>query len=256
MRHYVVPYCYRTLFPAQYKTHVPHDVVLVCAAHCRVPVEQATQERKKHLEQRLRQQHEQRERERKQGHGTMHINTSFPYLIDKERQSIASSAQALLKWKHQLPPSRQVEYGQRLQEWMHKTQPPQTQSPESAMGNDANETTDSVTHLLNDTVVLQELSQLEFRRPNPHYISGPELVHRWLFRRESSSSATTTTQDDHHHPDHDRIAGFIRDWRQHFCETHHPRYLPKGWSVESPVMCDSRGKDDDNNNNKNANHKD
>jgi hypothetical protein len=26
MRHYVVPYCYRTLFPEKYKTHMPHDI--------------------------------------------------------------------------------------------------------------------------------------------------------------------------------------------------------------------------------------
>lgn len=29
MRHYVVPYCYRTLLPEKYKTHMPHDIVIM-----------------------------------------------------------------------------------------------------------------------------------------------------------------------------------------------------------------------------------
>lgn len=29
MRHYVVPYCYRALLPEKYKTHMPHDIVIM-----------------------------------------------------------------------------------------------------------------------------------------------------------------------------------------------------------------------------------
>lgn len=32
LRHNIVPHCYRSLFPEAYKSHLSHDVVLVCQA--------------------------------------------------------------------------------------------------------------------------------------------------------------------------------------------------------------------------------
>lgn len=73
--------------------------------------------------------------------------------------------------------------------------------------------------LTND--MLQTTVDMEFTIPNPNFVSGPELVVKNL-------------QDND-----DKIAAFIRDWRTHFLETVQPRYLPTGWSVDSPFCCDN-----------------
>jgi hypothetical protein len=75
------------------------------------------------------------------------------------------------------------------------------------------------TELTND--IIQKTVDMEFTIPNPKYIPGPELV------------------VDNMHNDDDEIAAFIRDWRVHFLETAQPRYLPKGWNVDSPFQCDN-----------------
>jgi hypothetical protein len=49
MRFYVVPYCYRSCFPLLYKSHLPHDVVLLCPG-CQVPAQRASQKRQARLE--------------------------------------------------------------------------------------------------------------------------------------------------------------------------------------------------------------
>lgn len=41
MRHYVVPSCFRCLFPKRFKSHLSHDVVLVCS-RCHVGVQAET----------------------------------------------------------------------------------------------------------------------------------------------------------------------------------------------------------------------
>jgi len=71
------------------------------------------------------------------------------------------------------------------------------------------------------TVHLEQASQLEERLPNPEYIPGPHLVIESL-------------KDD------SAIEAFVHDWRAHFVDSLQPRYLPAGWSVKSPVMCDVR----------------
>jgi hypothetical protein len=49
MRFYIVPYCYRTHFPTSHKSHMPHDVVLLCPA-CQIPAQRASQHRQTQLE--------------------------------------------------------------------------------------------------------------------------------------------------------------------------------------------------------------
>lgn len=105
MRHYVVPYVYRSQFPSAYKTHLPHDVVLLCP-ECHVTVEKASQRRMRSLEQALRQQ--------------LSVDpklTSQPFFVDPRLHKVQSSAFALLRWKHTLPESRVAEYESLLREW-------------------------------------------------------------------------------------------------------------------------------------------
>jgi hypothetical protein len=41
------------------------------------------------------------------------------------------------------------------------------------------------------------------------------------------------------------VEQFIKDWRRHFIDTVQPRFLPQGWSIDSPVMNTTRNRDDD-----------
>jgi hypothetical protein len=67
------------------------------------------------------------------------------------------------------------------------------------------------------TEVLEQARTMETSTPNPNYIPGPELVVNCLANDEKS------------------IERFILDWREHFLQTMQPRYLPTGWSIDSPV---------------------
>jgi hypothetical protein len=49
----------------------------------------------------------------------------------------------------------------------------------------------------------------------------------------------------HDHQDDDEVEQFIKDWRRHFIDTVQPRFLPQGWSIDSPVMNTTRNRDDD-----------
>ena len=81
---------------------------------------------------------------------------------------------------------------------------------------------------------LTEASLVQPRKPNPEYVSGPDLVMQHLDnkiaaeRGNSEGDAEITVLGD-----------FIREWRVLFYESVRPRYLPNGWSVDAPVVCDS-----------------
>jgi hypothetical protein len=197
MRHYVVPFCYRTLFPQNFKTHLPHDIVLVCANH-HVKAGRKYHKRMQRIEDDLR----------------TDPDTAAPELIDKRVHQIRSSATALLKFKDKLPLERIAEYESLLREWYELPQP----QPQETVQDDATIATDAPPTLT--TAQLQTASELESRRPNPKYISGPTLV------MESFKN------------DDEAMADFVREWRSFFFESMQPQFLPTGWSVDSPVVCD------------------
>jgi hypothetical protein len=209
MRHYVVPFCYRTLFPQNFKTHLPHDIVLVCANH-HVKAGRKYHKRMQRIEDDLRTDPE----------------TAAPELIDKRVHQIRSSATALLKFRDKLPLDRIADYESLLCEWYELPQPqPQPQPQPTATANDGDDDTTITTDpppILLTTAQLQTASELESRRPNPKYISGPTLV------MESFNS------------DDEAMADFVREWRSFFFDSMQPQFLPTGWSVDSPVVCDSR----------------
>jgi hypothetical protein len=179
MRHYVVPYCYRTLLPEKYKTHMPHDIVIMCP-ECHLVCEQATQKLQKQMEAPLRKDPE----------------TAFSAIPNSELYHVRSCALALHRNANRLPPAKLQEYKALVRAHYN-------------LGEDEDLTAE----------LIQSASKIESHEPNPKYIPGPELV------------AETLTSDE-------AIADFIRDWRDHFLATMQPRYLPKGWSVDSPVHCD------------------
>lgn len=200
MRFYVVPFCYRTLFPESYKTHLSHDVVLTCA-DCHVRAEQATQRRRQQLEDALR----------------ADPSTAASHILDREKQAIQRAASALLKRRDRLPTSRIVEIETKLRDWF--------QLPPPAANNDDDEP------LPRDWIV--RASELECYAPNPRYIPGPELVVKPLLQK---SSKRNDDDDD----EYEALSDFIKGWRAHFLETQRPRFFPAGWSIDSPVQCDKR----------------
>jgi len=93
MRHYIVPYCYRQLFPTKYKTHMPHDIVILCS-QCHLQCEQHTQIRQKELDQSLRKD----------------PKTLHPRINNHALHKVRSSALALYKRRDQLPQKKVEEY--------------------------------------------------------------------------------------------------------------------------------------------------
>ena len=100
MRHYVVPYAYRTLLPKRFKTHLSHDVVILCP-DCHLHCEYETHLRMKSSED-LRPEECQ----------------SANY-VDKQLHRVRSAALALLRWKHKLPSQKIDEYNQLIRAFLN-----------------------------------------------------------------------------------------------------------------------------------------
>lgn len=91
MRHYVVPYAYRSRLPKRYKTHLSHDVVILCP-DCHLHCEHETQLQMSELE-------DCRPKKCR--------SASF---VDAHLHRVKSAALALLRWKHKLPQKKIDEY--------------------------------------------------------------------------------------------------------------------------------------------------
>lgn len=208
MRHYVVPSVYRTLFPDAYKTHLGHDVVLTCAS-CHVRAERHVSRRRRRLEEAVVR--------------TDPTTTTTPVIVDRRRRDLVKEARALLRRRRQMPQWRVAECQAHIRAYWRSSSDDDDDG--SGDDDDDNRPEDLPTDLLVKT------SQLECTIPNPHYVPGPVLVVRPLLE------ALEVTGSDR------ALADFVRDWRAFFVETSRPRYLPAGWSVDSPVMCDTRDGD-------------
>ena len=136
MRHYVVPYCYRSLLPGKYKSHMSHDVVILCP-DCHVTCGQETQKRQKTMENALRKDPE----------------TAMPLIPCRILYHTRSCALALLRHGDQLPPSKRVEFEELVK-----------------AHNDMNGT-DKLTN-----AIIQATSEIETKSPNAKYIPGAKLV--------------------------------------------------------------------------------
>jgi len=150
MRHYIVPFCYRTRLPPQYKTHLPHDVVLLCADTCQVEAFRSRMKRQKELEQQQYNGHQDAANDNKIKNGT--DDTVHPYFIDHDLQLVRSASLALLRWGTQLPSERAEECTRVVAKYF-------------------NIDPSSVTE-----AELQNGASLSYRRVNPKFISGPERV--------------------------------------------------------------------------------
>jgi hypothetical protein len=195
-RHYIVPYAYRARFPPEFKTHMPHDVVILCPT-CHVRAQTAAQTRMHALEDELR---------RKLT--DPNVDSCHATFLDPTIQTTRSAASALLKRKAQLPPEKVMQYDQVVRAYYK-------------MWSD-----DDGTQLTEEQ--LQWASRLEPRCPNPHFVSGPDLLERELLQTAQERGMENVIMD------------FVKEWRYLFQRTVQPQFLPSGWSLDSPVRCDSR----------------
>eukprot|EP00548_Thalassiothrix_antarctica_P014127 CAMPEP_0194179614 /NCGR_PEP_ID=MMETSP0154-20130528/13040_1 /TAXON_ID=1049557 /ORGANISM="Thalassiothrix antarctica, Strain L6-D1" /LENGTH=357 /DNA_ID=CAMNT_0038895023 /DNA_START=12 /DNA_END=1085 /DNA_ORIENTATION=- len=101
MRHYVVPYAYRSLMPSKYKSHLSHDIVILCPK-CHLLCAQAYQERMKYFDDVLRTDPE----------------TAVVKIINFELSKIKSAAMALLNHKNKLPQNKTEEYTLLIQNYL------------------------------------------------------------------------------------------------------------------------------------------
>lgn len=218
VRHYVVPYAYRRLLPHRHKSHLPHDVVLLCL-DCHLCAETAGREKREdEYERTLR----------------LDPDTAPAVLPDRHLRRVRSCAKALLKHSAALPPERRQEYERVVEEHLQQrgtsllstttstaTTMAQHSAPSASAGNGAMVMgLPAAAAAAAAVVVLEELSRMDTDFPNPRHVPIADLVVATLWSDEE-------------------VARFVRDWRRLFLETLSPRYLPVGWSVGSPVQNDT-----------------
>ena len=203
MRHYVVPYAYRKLLPTKFKTHLPHDVVLLCL-DCHVHMDQEAKKYRTDAYERL---------------FRKDPLTRLAVVIDHDRKRLKSHARALWKHRDRLPPERIQQYEAAIFEHLETESNRTTGRTKGA----SPETQAFIPKTNIPEHVLRELAMnLEPEQKNPKYIPLADLVVENLCQTD------------------DAITKFVIDWRKFFVETLHPRFLPAGWSVHSPAAIDIR----------------
>jgi len=177
---------------------------------------------------------------------TTTITTEMIYIIDHRLHKIASSASALLKHKDKLPQERIQEYYSLIQDYLQKE--PSSANTHANKDDDDSSTLSSSSPLTEEQLL--KASQVNYKIPNPDYISGPDLVMKsllspptpTLLKEENNTNDGDHNNDDNHNHDttNTKMIEFIQSWRKHFQEKMQPQHLPVGWSVDSPVQCDMR----------------
>jgi hypothetical protein len=253
MRHYVVPYSYRKKFPIKFKTHLPHDIVLLCI-ECHIGMNQATKIYRTDI-------YEQSYR--------TDPNTRLKVIVDEKLKHIKSYSRALHLYKDKLPKQRiQLYENYILKEYVlinnqnkndandiHNNNISNNNNNNNNNTDDNNDddkldviikasnstatttTTTGAMTLTTETVAnetkmtttttiipddtLRQLSEnLITEKLNPKYIPLVDLVMKHKLK---------TDQD---------VREFVIGWRQFFVDTLNPQYLPIGWSINSPVEID------------------
>lgn len=199
-----MPYSYRTMLPDQYKAHMSHDIVILCP-ECHVRCEKATKTRMKGVEGGLREEF----RRDASGENKEDVFCS-PVIDDMELNHVRSCAIALVKWRDNMPLDKIESHETVVRDYLASTATEKENDTKSILLN---------TKIPLSKQQLQKACSVNYRVKNPNYVSGSELVMRFL--------------DD----DEKKIEEFIVDWRRHFVETVQPRFMPVGWSVDNPVVC-------------------
>lgn len=156
IRHYIVPYSYRTLLPAEYKLHMSHDVVILCT-DCHVECDRQTKIRMRTMETELRM--------KIGGFGS----SDSPFIEDPHLSQIKSWAIALARWKEKMPPEKIKRYETTIREYLVNIC---NDGPEKdALRSGKDELTKEQ---------LQKACSVDYRVKNLNYLSGSEIVVRSL----------------------------------------------------------------------------
>lgn len=127
------------------------------------------------------------------------------YQHDERLYKVRSAALALLNWRHKIPEAKVVQLEKVIKDFIE----------EMGWLDEENTTSENI---FNESI-LQKCIDVEYRIENSDYIPGPQLV-----------VASLKTEED--------FSNFIRQWRQSFLDSLHPRYLPKGWDINHPIRSD------------------
>mmetsp|Transcript_43873 Transcript_43873/g.133625 ORF Transcript_43873/g.133625 Transcript_43873/m.133625 type:complete len:359 (+) Transcript_43873:232-1308(+) len=149
MRHYVVPYAYRTLFPKRFKSKLSHDIVILCP-NCSLIAGQERQKRMDEIEDKCR------------GH-----DAEPKFIVDTELHRVRSKALALLRWKERIPAEKIEEYDNFVRRHLNLL--------------------DKSIDLTDEQ--LQSAIDVEPRVENPKYIPGAVIVAAYLGNDEEKIAA-------------------------------------------------------------------
>ena len=156
IRHYIVPYAYRSLLPDDYKSHMSHDIVILCP-DCHVSCEKSTKKRMKRMENDLRMK--------------MTDDDAFckPTIEDTHLYHIRSCAIALVKWRDTIPEEKIASYEQEVRSYLADCCKNETERNLILAGNEPL-----------TKAQLQKACSVKYRVKNPKYIPGSKLVVRSL----------------------------------------------------------------------------
>jgi hypothetical protein len=221
IRHYIVPYAYRTLLAEKYKSHTSHDIVILCP-ECHLDCERLTKRRMKHMEYELRMNDMRRKSEVNEDSGLAFCNSIDPVIDDPKLGQVRSCALALLKWKATMPQEQVERYEMIVRTYLA-----------SNVCTDDEEKKLTILNRMDDMELtklqLQMAINVKYRTKNPNYIPGAEIVIQSLSGEDK------------------RIESFIREWRTFFIEKVHPQHMPVGWKIDNPVVCGTRDEEHDEN---------
>lgn len=137
MRFYIVPYAYRNLFPKKYKSHISHDVVLLCA-NCHLTCGQQSQYRMNDMEEKF--------------------NVKKKHTTNFELYKVRSSSLALMNWRQKIPEEKIAEHESVVRTYFLKI----------------GETIQNDEEISKEK--LQRAIDVDYQIENPDYIPGPNLV--------------------------------------------------------------------------------
>lgn len=149
MRHYVVPYAYRTHFPHQYKSKLSHDIIVLCPL-CQVTADQERQQRMQAIEDEYR-----------------GCEAEPKFIVDPDLYRLRNKALALLKWQHKIPAEKVKEYDDIVRRHL--------------------DLMDKAIDLTSEQ--LQSAIDVEYRIENPKYVPGAVVVAAYLGSDEEKITA-------------------------------------------------------------------
>jgi len=151
IRHYIVPYSYRSLLSKEYKSHMSHDIVILCP-NCHVECERFSKRRMKDMENDLR---------IKLG---PEYNVS-PVIEDSYLANVRSCAIALAKWQDKMPQEKVDRYDSVVREYLA-----------SICTNEEEKSEILNTKKELNKAQLQAACGVKYRVKNPNYIPGASIV--------------------------------------------------------------------------------